>query len=165
MSGTMMPIISWKIEVSHCPVVRSILNSSTIVGSALVSCSCVKFPTNVMKVRIPIEIRAGLLSFPPAYASLPVRVACLRFVDSETSAFTTLGMLRFRIRGGNLICPTSLHCFLLRFSRLSWWGRRLPKLDFSGNEERPKDCKIAVLEILRIFIAVHIAAHCLYPII
>ena len=63
-SGTITPIVSWKIEVSHWPVVTVMLNSSTIVGSAALSCSCVKLPTKVMKVRTASEMNAGLVKWP-----------------------------------------------------------------------------------------------------
>ena len=58
-SGTMTPMTSWNTEVSHWPVVTEIWNSDTMIGSAELSCSWVKLPTKVMKVRIAIEINAA----------------------------------------------------------------------------------------------------------
>ena len=57
-SGTITPMTSWKIDVSHCPVVTEMPNSDTMVGSAADSCSCVKLPTNVMNVKMASEARA-----------------------------------------------------------------------------------------------------------
>ena len=50
---------SWKIDVSHWPVVTEMLKSDTMVGSAALSWSCVKLPTNVMKVRMAIDTNAA----------------------------------------------------------------------------------------------------------
>ena len=71
-SGTIIAIISWKIEVSHWPVVTLIPNSWTIVGNAAVSCNCAKLPINVINVRIAREIKAGRVRRLLLYASSPV---------------------------------------------------------------------------------------------
>ena len=71
-SGTMTPIVSWKMEVIHCPSVTEIWKSLTKVGSAALSCSCVKLPTKVMNVRMASERNAGRLKCPSRYASVRV---------------------------------------------------------------------------------------------
>ena len=71
-SGTMTPIVSWKIDVIHCPSVTEIWKSLTKVGSAALSCSCVKLPTKVMNVRMASERNAGRLKCPSRYASVRV---------------------------------------------------------------------------------------------
>ena len=59
MSGTITPMTSWKIDVSHWPVVTEMPKSDTMVGNAALNCSCVKLPTNVMKVRMAIDTNAA----------------------------------------------------------------------------------------------------------
>ena len=68
-SGTITPMTSWNTEVSHCPVVTEMWKSATMVGSAELSCSCVKLPTNVMNVRIEMDTNAGRVSLPFTYDS------------------------------------------------------------------------------------------------
>ncbi len=41
------------------PVVTEMWNSETIIGSAELSCNCVKLPTKVMKVNIAMEMNAA----------------------------------------------------------------------------------------------------------
>ena len=67
-SGTMTPIVSWKIDVIHWPSVTEMSKSSTSVGNAALSCNCVKLPTNVMNVRIASEMNAGRVRCPLRYA-------------------------------------------------------------------------------------------------
>ena len=55
---------SWKMEVSHWPVVTEMPNSATMVGSAALSCNCVKLPTNVMNVRMAMDTMAAWVRCP-----------------------------------------------------------------------------------------------------
>ena len=57
---------SWKIDVSHCPVVTEMPKSVTMVGRAALNCSCVKLPTKVMNVRIAMETNAACVRWPLA---------------------------------------------------------------------------------------------------
>ena len=75
-SGTMTPMTSWNTEVSHCPVVTEMWNSETIIGSAELSCSCVKLPTKVIKVNIAMEMNAARLSLPSTYDSSRLSTRC-----------------------------------------------------------------------------------------
>ena len=75
-NGTMTPMTSWNTEVSHWPVVTEIWNSETMTGSAELNCSCVKLPTNVMKVRIAIEMNAAWLSLLSTYDSSWLSTRC-----------------------------------------------------------------------------------------
>ena len=75
-NGTITPMTSWNTEVSHCPVVTEMWNSETMIGSAELSCSCVKLPTKVIKVRIAMEINAARLSLPSTYDSSRLSTRC-----------------------------------------------------------------------------------------
>ena len=75
-SGTITPMTSWNTEVSHCPVVTEMWNSETIIGSAELSCNCVKLPTKVMKVNIAMEMNAARLSLPSTYDSSRLSTRC-----------------------------------------------------------------------------------------
>ena len=72
MSGTITPMTSWKIDVSHWPVVTEMPKSDTMVGSAALNCSCVKLPTNVIKVRMAIDTNAACVRWSFLYDSSPV---------------------------------------------------------------------------------------------
>ena len=63
---------SWKIDVSHWPVVTEMPKSDTMVGSAALNCSCVKLPTNVIKVRMAIDTNAACVRWSFLYDSSPV---------------------------------------------------------------------------------------------
>ncbi len=71
-SGTITPIVSWKIDVIHWPSVTEMPKSSTSDGRAALSCSCVKLPTKVMNVRMASEMNAGRVRWSLRYDISPV---------------------------------------------------------------------------------------------
>jgi hypothetical protein len=98
-------------------------NSETIIGSAELSCNCVKLPTKVIKVNIAMEMNAARLSLPSTYDSSRLSTRCSsprRFLILLSPATHTLHF-RCPAGGSGGVGWHVRHWWCLRYMPACWF--------------------------------------------